>query len=228
MSYEFLQQEVVEARLFRNNTKLDGVSQKELALGFFALALSLQVMRFEKPKQAQRYAKKTLSQGLDGWRSTGTDMNNLAQVFLQKNLYKDRIKQDSPSSAIPKMQLLGWLRDVANGRTNSDTDRRFLQALERRLLIKDSTMKSARIQAQDWERALPRERAVTLAKIDQTLQKTVLNSDLHGDFEKTKSKSYRSTGKDLKPVKKKGIPTWVKLAAAGAGLYALGRHFNKK
>ena len=225
MSYEFIREEINEAKLFRRKSDLEMSRQSDLADGLFALALSLQIMRFEDPTKAQRYAKKTLSQGLDGWRTGGTDMNNLAQVFLQPTSYRDRINQDRPYAAIPKLTFLSWLRDIAYGRVDATRDRRFLMGLERQLLVRDANLKNARLLAGDWQRALPRERSAAVEKVYQVLNRTLNNSDLFGGFTKTKAKSF--VNQQTAPVKKSGVPFWVAAAAAGAGLYALGRKLKQ-
>lgn len=131
MSYEFIKN-LGEARVFRNPTNLPAVGIGTVAENFFNSALALQIMKYENPKAAQAYAQRTLAGGFDGWRSSGSDFNNMAQILSNPDRYADRLTIDRRVS-VPGLQMKTWLRNMAQGREDTEYDRRFFLALQRQL-----------------------------------------------------------------------------------------------
>ena len=103
MAFEFVK-ELSEARVFRNPTNLPAVGIATVAENFFNAALALQIMRYENPKAAQAYAQRTLAGGFDGWRSSGSDFNNMAQILMNPDRYSDRLTVDR-TVGVPRLQL---------------------------------------------------------------------------------------------------------------------------
>lgn len=217
MSYEFLQ-ELSEAKLFKNPTKMQDVSAASLADGFFNAAMALQVLRFENPKAAQKYASKTLATGLDGWRGSGTDFNNMAQVLLNQDRYKDKVVFDR-RVGVPKMQMMAWLRDISNGRHNPNADRKMFMSMERQLGVSNPGLKAARRLVGDWHRTLPSERTLAMKRIKMSLQHDLSNSDLYRSVARLKEPTSVNTSKEVSG----GIPLWAKVAGAGVLGYQLGK-----
>jgi len=221
MSFDFLK-DLSEARVFRNATKLPEVSVGTIGENFFNSAMALQIMAYENPKAAQRYAQTTLAGGLDGWRSSGSDMNNMAQILMNPDRYSDRINYDQRVS-FPKLQFKNWLNGIAKNKPDPSYDRRFFLALQRQLGVKNPGLLSARRVVADWSSSLGNERVGAAQRVHRGLSKDLKQSDLFSPFNRVMNK--RGTWKD--PKAGGSIPLWAKLAAAGAGGYLVGKSVSK-
>lgn len=216
MAFEFIK-DLSEARVFRNPANLPSVGLSNIAQNFFNATLALQIMRYENPKLAKKYAQQTLSNGLDGWRSSGSDFNNMAQILLNPERYSEKINIDTQIT-VPELQLKTWLRHIAKGTADETADRRFFLALQRRLGVDSPGLISARRVAADWSRSLSSERTQATARVYRGLSHDLKQSDLFTLFARIASKQGATDN-----TKSGGIPLWAKLAAAGAGGYYLGK-----
>ena len=82
MAFEFIREELAEARYIRNHRDTVGKSAGNLADGFFEHLLVLQQMRFENPAWAKKYAKDTLKfQSFTSVRTGATDLHNLTAII---------------------------------------------------------------------------------------------------------------------------------------------------
>jgi len=216
MSFEFIKN-LGEARVFRNPTNLPEIGIGTVAENFFNSALALQIMKYENPKAAQAYAQRTLAGGFDGWRSSGSDFNNMAQILSNPDRYADRLKIDRRVS-VPSLQMKTWLRNMAQGKDDANYDRRFFLALQRQLGVKSPGLISARRVVADWTRSLGNERAQAISKVHRGLSHDLRQSDLFAPYARIATKK----GAD-EPTKSGGVPLWAKLAAAGVGGYYLGK-----
>lgn len=216
MAFEFIR-DLSEARVFRNPANLPNVGLSNIAQNFFNATLALQIMRYENPKLAKKYAQQTLSNGLDGWRSSGSDFNNMAQILLNPERYSEKINIDTQIT-VPELQLKTWLRHIAKGTADETADRRFFLALQRRLGVDSPGLISARRVAADWSRSLSSERTQATARVYRGLSHDLKQSDLFTPFARIASKQGATDN-----TKSGGIPLWAKLAAAGAGGYYLGK-----
>lgn len=215
MAFEFIN-ELSEARVFRNATNLPEVGISNIADNFFNSALALQIMKYENPKAAAAYAQRTLSTGLDGWRSSGSDFNNMAQILLNPDRYADKLTIDRTVS-VPSLQLKTWLKSISQGKNDANYDRRFFLAMQRQLGVKSPGLISARRVVADWDRSLGNERAQAVAKVHRGLSRDLKQVDFYAPFARVAKKSGAET------TKSGGVPLWAKLAAAGVGGYYLGK-----
>ena len=215
MSYTFIK-DLGEARVFRNPTNLPEMGIGNIADNFFNSALALQIMKYENPKAAKEYATRTLSNGLSGWRSSGSDFNNMAQILLGPDRYSDKIINDRAIS-VPSLQLKSWLRNIAQGKNDANYDRRFFLALQRQLGVKSPGLISARRVVADWDRSLGNERVQAIARVHRGLSRDLKQVDFYAPFARVAKKAGAET------TKTGGVPLWAKLAAAGAGGYYLGK-----
>lgn len=218
MSFEFIN-ELSEARLFRNPTNLQDIKVSNVADNFFNAALALQIMHYEDPKKAKQYAQRTLSGGLDGWKSSGSDMNNMAQILMKPERYSDRVISDRTLS-FPEMQFKGWLRNIANSRLDPTYDRKFFLALERQMRVSSPGLKNARRLVADWSRSTGSERATAIGRVARGLSYDLKGSDIASQFTKLAARK-GAIAKDAGD--SGGFPLWAKAAAAGAAGYYLGK-----
>ena len=215
MAYEFVK-ELSEARLFRKPSNIPEVSIGTIGENLFNAALALHIMKYENPKVAAAYAQRTLATGLDNWRSSGSDFNNMVQILATPEKYKDKVNVNK-SIAIPELQLKTWLRNISNSKYDEQTDRRFFLALQRQLGVTSPGLISARRVVADWSKSLGNERAQAIGKVHRGMSQNLKQSDLFAPFARIASKGSDGT------TKSGGVPLWAKLAAAGVGGYHLGK-----
>ena len=108
MAFEFVK-ELGEARLYRKPSNIPSVSIGTIGENLFNAALALHIMKYENPKAAAVYAKRTLATGLDNWRSSGSDFNNMVQILVNQYLVQ-MPHQDLHSSPLPR----GFDREISS------------------------------------------------------------------------------------------------------------------
>lgn len=125
MSFEFIQ-ELSEARLFRNPGKVLSTTSSHLADNFFNAILALQTLKQTNPKAAQKYAMQTMTSGTDDtWRSSGSDLHNMAYMLKHQDKFRDKVNRDR-FVHLPELQYKTWIRNMAQGKDEADYDRIFL------------------------------------------------------------------------------------------------------
>ena len=92
MAFEFIKNELTEARLLRNEQNLPKTADT-LINSLYLHILTLEILRHENPGLAKNYAKRTLQyQTFDKIRTSATDLHNQLAVLTNKDLYHDKIK----------------------------------------------------------------------------------------------------------------------------------------
>lgn len=223
MSFEFVK-ELSEAKLFKNPTKIKDVRISQLSDTFFNAVLGLEILKHTDPLAAQKYAKQTLAYGnLNGWRSSGSDLHNLAHLLINNKSYSDRLDIDRVVS-VPELQFKTYLRNIAQNKKDPNFDRRFLLTLQKQLGINSPGLKSARRLIGDWSIAVPNEKQLAATRVYMGLQKDLQQSDMWLPYTKTiKRNKLLLKDADMPKGLKTGTPLWAKLAIAGVAGYAIGR-----
>ena len=220
MSFEFLQ-ELAEARLFRNPTRMKEMYTGELADNFFNAVLSLEILKKTQPQAAQKYAKQTLQSGsIDGWRSSGSDLHNMAFMLKDQDRYAGRMTKDRHVT-LPYLQFMGWLRNMAQGRDDKTFDRQFLLKLQTGLGIESAALRSARRIVADWDHSLTDEHKIAATRVFRGLRHDLQASDMYVPYAKAMNKKGLLISDQ--PDKKGGIPFAAKVAGAAIGGYMLGK-----
>jgi hypothetical protein len=217
MAFEFIREEITEARYIRSAADTVGRDMTDVGESFFEQLLMLQQMRFENPAFAKKYAKDTLKfMSFNGVKPGGTDLHNLASIINNPSKYKGVTSGGSVS--FDELGFKRYLRDIASGRSNQAMDRTFLMKQQRNLGIDSSFLKAARRLSADYGRSNAGERTALSARM-------VNSQRVDGKFRSDISKQYMGTIKDKKliPAEKKGLPKWAKFAAGAAAGYAIGR-----
>ena len=219
MAFEFLQ-ELSEARLFRNPTRMAELYTSELADNFFQAVMALQILQETDPKAAQRYARATVSSGgLDGWRSSGSDLHNMAFILKNQDRYEGRLTKDRHVT-LPYLGFMQYLRNMANGSDNPQYNRQFLLKLQNQLGIQNAALRSARRTVADWKHSLPDEHKVAATRIYRGMKHDLRASDMFNQYNKV------MLGKNLlipDEVEKPGIPFAAKVAGAAVAGYYIGK-----
>ena len=223
MSFEFIQ-ELSEAKLFRNPTKLKDASVGQLADSFFNAILGLEILKHTDPVAAQKYAKQTMAYGnLNGWRSSGSDLHNMAHLLINNRRYTDKLEIDRVVT-VSELQFKTYLKNLAQGRNDPTFDKRFLLNLQKGLGINSPGLRSARRLIADWPRSLPNEKQLAATRVYMGLQHDLQQSDMWTPYTRT-IKRNKLLMKDANIPKSviAGTPLWAKMAILGVAGYALGK-----
>lgn len=221
MAFEFIREEITEARYIRSAVDTIGRDMTDIGESFFEQLLMLQQLRFENPKFAQKYAADTLKfMNFSSVKPGGTDLHNLAAIISNPAKYPGVTSGGSVS--FDELAFKRYLRDIAAGRNNNAMDRAFLMRQQKNLGIDSAFLKAARRLSGDYSRTSKSERGVLSARM-------VNSQRVDGKFRSDISRNYMNTADKNKliPDEKKGIPKWVKVAGAAAGGYVAGRAFGK-
>ena len=216
MAFEFIQKELFEARYIKNASNATGRDMSDIGESFFEQILMLQQMRNENPAFAKKYAQETLKyMNFNGIKPGATDLHNLASIINNPSKYPG--VTSSGNVNFDELGFKRYLRDIAQGRSNTATDRSFLMRQQKNLGIGSSFLKQARRVSSDYGRATPSERAALSARM-------VNSQRQDGKFRSDISSKYMGTIKNKKliPTDKKGLPKWAKAAAGFAAGYAAG------
>ena len=216
MAFEFIREEITEARYIRNAGDTVGRNMADVGESFFEQLLMLQQMRFENPKFAAKYAKDTLKfMNFSGVKPGATDLHNLASIINNPSKYKG--VTGSGNVSFDELGFKRFLRDVASGKSNESMDRSFLMRQQKNLGISGSFLKQARRLSADYGRTNAGERGALSARM-------VNSQRVDGKFRSDISKQYMGTIKNKKLIPaEKGIPKWAKAAAGFAAGYAIGK-----
>jgi len=219
MAFEFLQ-ELSEARLFRNPARMGELYTSELADNFFNAVMALQILQKTDPRAAQKYAKATLASGsIDGWRSSGSDLHNMAFILKNQDRYEGRITKDR-TVTLPYLGFMQYLRNMAQGRDDKQYNRQFLLKLQNMLHVQNPALRSARRTVADWEHSLPDEHKVAATRVFKGMRHDLRASDMFNQYNQV------MLGKNLlipDEVEKPGIPFAAKVAGAAVAGYYLGK-----
>lgn len=227
MAFEFIREELTEARYFKRPNDVTGYSEYDIANTFFEHLLALQQMRFENPAAAQDYAKKTLQfQNFTQVRTGGTDLHNLTAILTNQNKYKDKLTSTG-NVIFDEMKFKRYLRDVASGKLNRSQDRTMFMSMQRNLAIRNSLLKNARRIAQDYGSATSAERKAVAQRMTNSFrQDNKFRSDIFRPYGTTMASQGLVAGSSKKgSIAKSAAKTLAKAAAAGVAGYAFGRKF---
>jgi hypothetical protein len=227
MAFEFIREELTEARYLRNPKDATGYSEYDIANTFFEHMLMLQQMRYENPEAAAAYAKKTLQyQTFTQVRTGATDLHNLASILANQSKYGDKLTSTG-NVYLDELKFKRYLRDVASGKLNKAQDRQLFMSMQRNLQIRNSLLKNARRVAQDYGSATNQERkAVAQRMVNTTRQDQKYRSDIFRPYAATTvSQGLVSGGPKRDSIAKGAAKTLAKAGVAGAAGYAFGRKF---
>ena len=201
MAFEWIREELGEARMFKNPDRINVSSQARLADPLYSHLLGLQVMKYENPAAAKKYARDTMRfQGFDGVRPGATDLHNLL-ASVEKT---------------PQAQVKRYLQDIVNGKMDTQADRRALIMLQRGLGVRGGTSNQVRRVIADWPRMLPTERKLAATRLGFSLNHDARGSDLTRTYMKTARKKDLGMDQAKSPLSKNPL-VWG--AVAGAALY---------
>lgn len=170
-------QELVEARLYRNADTLKGKTIDEIARNTYLMVLMLEILRYEDPDFAKKYARDTLAyENFDVMRAGGTDLHNLLAVIQDQNRY-DKVTSN-PNISLPVLQMKRYLNSLTSTSADKGWNRSFLLKLEGFFKISNSGIKSARRSVLFWNDNSANEKA----SVRHDIKNYLLNSGQYTDL----------------------------------------------
>ena len=135
MTFEFIREEITEARYIRNVRDTIGRDATDVGESFFEQLLMLQQLKYENPAMAKKYAQETLRyQGFNSVKPGGTDLHNLASIIQNPSKYQG--VTSGGSVAIDELGFKRYLRNIINGRSEPGMERTFLMNQQKKLKSK--------------------------------------------------------------------------------------------
>jgi|LakMenEpi03Aug12_release.lakeMendotaPanAssembly.Ray.scaffolds.fasta_scaffold100102_5 hypothetical protein len=145
-------QELNESRLFRTQSRLDGLKRSDMARKFFTHMMALRVLYEESPDAAKAYANLILRwPDFDGFRSACNDLYNIISVLMNKERFADQVPIDTDFT-MPDLRLRRILRRLQQGKIDRDDYDNFLMILQRTVPGLSSQHMSIRRELSDYNR----------------------------------------------------------------------------
>jgi hypothetical protein len=124
--------ELIESRMFRNETAISKLKPQQLAEYFYVGMLYLNAMRHANESAASNYAQSTLHYSeFDSVKSSATDLYNLAAGALRNRQF-------------PELAFKRWLRDIVADRRDSRQDYQLFTDFENVLKIDSAVLRGLR------------------------------------------------------------------------------------
>lgn len=118
----FIQEELVEARMFFGPKDLKNRSAEEIASIVFLMIMMLEVIRSQDKSWAANYASQTLTYNTyESMHYSATDLGNLLAVLNNQNTFSAYMKTESNIS-IPLFQINRYLNSVKSGSNSGHSD----------------------------------------------------------------------------------------------------------
>ena len=219
MAFDFLKEELTEARYIRTPRDAIGRSGDNISETFFEHLLVLQQMRFENPAWAQKYAKETLKyMNFTNVRTGATDLHNLASIINNPSKFSGKV--DGLPGRFDELAFKRYLRNIINNNYVPGQDRTFLMQMQKNLGIKGGLLGRARRVMADYAKSTPGERTVVTQRMINTFRH---DGQFRSDVFKPYSKTAVAAG--AIPSKPKGsiAKTALKTAAIAYGGWKLGQ-----
>jgi len=221
MSFDFLKEELTEARYIRTPNQTIGRSGESIAESFFEHLLVLQQMRFENPTWAQQYAKDTLKyMNFSNVRTGGTDLHNLAAIVSNPSKFSGKV--DGLPSRFDELAFKRYLRNIVSNNYNPAQDRIFLTQMQKNMGIKGGLLSKARRIMADYSKTTPNERTAVSTRM--------VNAFRHdGQFRSDVFRPYAASVKGNLPAEPKGsvAKTAINVAKAVVPGVLVGKAWGK-
>jgi hypothetical protein len=176
--FDFIKQEIVEARMFRTPLGITGKTAEELARILYLSLLSIEAIRQFDEGTAQHYAALTIQWGdFDHMRGMATDLANLISVLSNQRDWEDRIEANFDISA-PVLQIKSYLRGVWQGTWYHGRDRQTFMNIENMLNIHDATLAQVRRVVLDWKLHKKNDHDFAMHNIRRELARHAVRLDL--------------------------------------------------
>ena len=177
--FDFIKQELVEARLFRFPENLHGRDAQGLARLLFASLLTMEIMRYESTSRSVQYAQQSLIfNEFDHMRNGATDLANLIAVLSNQSKYEKEIDVN-PGISAPVLQIRTFLRTFASSSYDQSSIRQFFIKLDDMLSIAGGEMHQARRIISDWEDASQMEKYTAWSTLNRVFNSHGTQLDIY-------------------------------------------------
>jgi hypothetical protein len=177
-------QEIVESRMIRQVSQLDGLTVQQLGEKLLEHLLGLEILAIKAPARAALYAGQIVSAiNFAGFRQTQPDLYNLI-VFLLKSSQFDQYVDYDQTVIIPEFQLKRNLRNVADGNIDLDDFNQLMLILQRRLPSINSQLMNLRREISDYPDLDSGDQQQILYRLMMQMRERQVNSDLYQELDK--------------------------------------------
>lgn len=177
---EWMREELVEARFLRSVYSVNHRSAKELSRMMYACMLALEILRYENPDAATRYAQQTVWGGeYEKLRPGATDMYNLMCILSNQADYQDLIKTDYDISP-GLLETTAYIRRVFYGVKSTPQDRFVLINVGKLLDIETADLVFVRRVASYWPSSTVYERKSAIRALISNIQRLAPTLDIFG------------------------------------------------
>jgi hypothetical protein len=147
----FIQGELIESRLLRTVHGVNGRNARDLAKMMYTAILALEILRWENPAEAQRYARDSIMFGdYDTLKPAASDLYNLMVILSNQDQYKEIIVPDYDVSPA-LLETKNYLRRIYNGMPSQMSDRFILLNMQQLLNIQQVDIIGARRTVAFWD-----------------------------------------------------------------------------
>jgi hypothetical protein len=176
--FEFIKQELTEARMFRLPISLEGNNAHALARVLYLGLLSIELIRHFDEETARTYCYRTIQYGdFDHMRTSGTDVGNIIAVLGNQKDFEHRMIIDLAISA-PLLQVNTYLRGVWLNTFQHGRDRQFFMNLESALGINESLFYQIRRTVVDWNLHSKNDHKAAISNIRRELMRHATRLDI--------------------------------------------------
>jgi type I site-specific restriction-modification system R (restriction) subunit len=172
-------QEVIESRLIRTLSQVEGRKLDSLMEQLFEHLLALQVLAIEEPIEARRYVS-SIVQNLNfpGFRQSQNDLYNLIVFVMKQSQYSDKIDANL-DVILPEFNLKRNIREIADGRINVNDYNHMMMMIQRRYPTVGYRQANLRREIADYSSMSPKSRRDLVQRLAMLMRETQVNSDMY-------------------------------------------------
>jgi hypothetical protein len=172
-------QEVTESRLIRRLEQVNGRSLDSLVEQLFEHLLALQVLAMQDPQEARRYVSGIVNNlNFPGFRQSQNDLYNLIVFVMKQSQYSDRIDANIEIT-IPEFNLKRNIREIANGRINTNDYNHMMLMIQRRYPTVGYRQANLRRELADYRALDSKSRRDLVQRLALLMRETQVNSDMY-------------------------------------------------
>lgn len=172
-------QEIIESRMYRVLSRVDGMSISDITERIFEHLLALQFLVYADPHAASEYASKIMqAQNFNGFRTTQPDLYNLLVLIMRQDQYDKNLKNNQ-SIVLPEFIIRRNLRDIADKQIDDNDYNNMMMILQRRMGNLTGRHITLRREISDYERLSDLQRTQVRDQLLLLMRERGVNSDLY-------------------------------------------------
>jgi len=190
----WINEELLEARYYRNLSKQYGKSVNDLASSIFDHVLMVYTLYHVKPTVAKKYSADMMKNvQFDGFRQSMPDFYNLLTLVIQQKKYADKLFNNWDIK-LPELRIKRVFRQIAQEQLDLGQMDQLLMILQRMFkgLLSGDQLIIRRI-LNNWSKANATQRQYAVNRLVQTMRRPI-NTDLYELF-KANTKDFQKKTK---------------------------------